>query len=94
MKRYGLLFLTLLLVFALAMGSIRQQQARHSREILEDALRRSAVSCYACEGFYPPNPDYLREHYGFVYDESRYVIHYQFTASNLMPDIAVMEVQP
>jgi len=94
MKRYGLLFLALLLVFALAMGSIGQQQGRHGREVLEDALRRSAVSCYACEGFYPPDIGYLRENYGFMYDESRYVIHYQFTASNLMPDIAVMEVQP
>ena len=34
---------------------------------------------------------YLQLHYGFTYDESRYRIHYQLTASNLMPDITVVE---
>ena len=60
----------------------------------EDALRRASVACYAAEGIYPPNLDYLREHYGIQIDETRYMVVYDVFASNLMPDITVLEQMP
>ena len=58
---------------------------------LEDAIRRSAVACYAAEGIYPPDLAYLEEHYGIQIDESRYTVYYDIFGSNLMPDITVLE---
>ena len=58
---------------------------------LEDALRRTAVACYAVEGFYPPDVDYMVQHYGLQYDEDSYRVHYEIFASNLMPEITVVE---
>jgi len=57
---------------------------------LELAVRRSAVACYAAEGIYPPTLDYLVEHYG-VQIEDQYIVYYDIFASNLMPDITVLE---
>ena len=49
------------------------------------------MACYAAEGFYPPNLDYLEEHYGVQIDKRHFVVHYTAIAENLMPDITVLE---
>ena len=84
---------TLALLLFLVLAVSRLEQGREEQDIrqLEEALRRSAVACFASEGMYPADVAYLCEHYGLTYDESRYVVHYQLTASNFMPDITVTE---
>ena len=57
---------------------------------LETAIRRSVVQCYVVEGTYPPNLDYLKEHYGITYDSERYYVDYTSIGSNLMPDITII----
>ena len=37
--------------------------------------------------------DYLKEHYGLTYDETRYIVNYEVMGSNLMPDVTVLEKQ-
>lgn len=70
----------------------RQQEA--GRLQLETAIRRSAAACYAAEGIYPPDLQYLKDHYGLQIDESRYRVYYEVFAHNLMPDITVLERVP
>ena len=83
-------------LIALAAGALlftRVISARTDAEVLslaEEGVRRAAVGCYALEGFYPRTLDYLVENYGVTADDSRYVISYQYVASNLMPDITVL----
>ena len=60
---------------------------------MEDTLRRAAVACYAAEGIYPPDISYLEEHYGIQIDKDRFAVYYDVFASNLMPDITVIEKQ-
>ncbi len=57
--------------------------------ILADAINRSAVQCYAIEGFYPPDIEYLEKNYGLVVDHDKYIISYSVFASNIMPQIEV-----
>ena len=57
----------------------------------EDSLRRAVVSCYALEGRYPPNVDYLQQQYGLQINEKKYIVHYEIFAENIMPDITVLE---
>ncbi len=57
---------------------------------LEDSIRKAAVACYASEGIYPPDTDYLKKHYGIQIDENLYQVHYDIFASNIMPDITVL----
>jgi len=58
---------------------------------LEESIRRAAVACYAAEGIYPPDTDYLAKHYGIQIDENLYQVHYEIFASNIMPDITVLK---
>ncbi len=90
-------FLSLLLLLAvlfLFIGGLNSVSARSDAEqlrSLEEAVRRNIVHCYTVNGFYPESLDYLMEHYPILYDDTRYSIHYQPVASNLMPDVTVME---
>lgn len=81
----------ILLCFATALNSLDSSQADESLEQLQTALRRGCVACYAAEGAYPPDLEYLKEHYGIQIDENRYTVHYMMIADNLMPDITVLE---
>lgn len=82
-----------LLAFATAVNGLDQDSKVESKHQLEQAIRRSCVACYAAEGVYPPDLDYLKEHYGLQIDEESYVVYYDIFAENLMPDITVLEVR-
>lgn len=85
--------LVILLGFAMAVNGLDQDSKAESKHQLEQAIRRGCVACYAAEGVYPPNLDYLKEHYGLQLDEENYVVYYDIFAENLMPDITVLEVK-
>lgn len=80
-----------LLLFLTGLSNLDRDSSEEGRQQLEDALRRAAVACYAAEGIYPPDLDYLKEHYGIQVDEEHYAVFYEVFASNLMPDITVLE---
>ncbi len=86
-----------ILVFALAMlwfisavNGLHRDSGDEGCRQLELALRRAAVACYAAEGVYPPTLEYITEHFG-VQIQDKYVVHYEIFASNLMPEITVLE---
>ena len=81
----------MLLCFLLAVKQLEQGIDVQGKQQLENALRRTAVACYASEGFYPPDVAYMVQHYGLQYDEDAYRVHYEIFASNLMPEITVVK---
>jgi len=83
--------LAVVLLFSTALSNLREGRNSEGRQHLEEAVRRSAVACYAAEGIYPPNLEYLEKHYGIQVDRERYTVIYEVFASNLMPDITVLE---
>ncbi|MCI8474347.1 MAG: hypothetical protein HFF07_03310 [Oscillospiraceae bacterium] len=83
-----------LVLFAGALDSLTVGRSAEDLRQLEEALRRGCVSCYAVEGRYPPDLEYLKEHYGLQVDEERYTVAYDIFAPNLMPDITVLERKP
>ena len=72
-----------------------RQAARVSDEeglrMAEQAVRQAAVSCYALEGAYPASYADLKQRSGVAVDEERYIIFYEIFASNIMPDVTVLE---
>lgn len=50
----------------------------------------AAVDCYAIEGSYPRNLDYLVEHYGVQVDTGKFVVNYEAAGANLLPYIEVV----
>ena len=80
-----------MLGFSQALRQVDDSRKAEGLRILEESVRRSAAACYATEGIYPPDVDYMKEHYGIQIDESRYLVRYEVFAENLMPDITVLE---
>ena len=82
------------IVFVSFIITLRMTEVNSSERWLQtkkDAVVKAVVSCYAIEGEYPPNIDYLREHYGLQVEDSRYRIHYVIFGSNMMPEIDVLK---
>lgn len=86
--------LVALAVFWIALTNLEGGQGEQRRIQQEESIRRGAVTCYAVEGIYPPDLDYLRQHYGLQVDEKHYDVFYEVFASNIMPDITVVEKEP
>lgn len=82
------------LAFSYATDALDKGRSEEAARRLTQAIRRDCVTCYATEGSYPQSLDYLKEHYGLQIDEDRYAVFYIPTASNLMPQITVLECRP
>ncbi len=105
-KKHGLargLVLTLAVFAALFGGAVAAfQKIGSSSENMEeqlvlDAVRRAALTCYAVEGAYPQSLEGLERGYGLAYNKDAYIVSYDAFASNIMPNIQVLrkgETQP
>ncbi len=56
---------------------------------IREAVQRSALQCYAVEGAYPPDLQYLEENYGLQVNEQDFYVTYEAFASNLPPAVRV-----
>ena len=93
-RRDWIKLLSIVLVLAAAVllvNRIDTAQDSAETDIVRDAVKNAALTCYAVEGAYPDSVEYLREHYHLAYDEDRYMITYDAFASNMIPDIYVTE---
>ena len=86
-----LIFIALIIAFVFLINNITGKGNGRELEIVRDAVKNAALTCYAVEGMYPDNLEYLREHYNLSYNEEKYHVFYDPLASNLMPTIKVAE---
>jgi hypothetical protein len=85
-----LIFILVIGFFVILTTMIAGKSKIEGVELTYESLRRAAVQCYALEGVYPTDLDYLKTHYGLRPDERKYAVYYEYIASNLMPDITVL----
>ena len=78
------------LVFLLGHCADRDLGEESAAAICE-AVRRSALQCYAVEGVYPPDLAYLEENYGLQVNTGDFHVTYEAFASNLPPMIRVTD---
>ena len=87
----------ILLLAVLIFGAFRtvsyldRSEQNSQTEMVDDAGKKAALTCYAVEGAYPGALDYLEENYGLSYDRNMYIVIYNAFASNLFPEIHVIE---
>lgn len=86
------LFVGIFLILLFGLSSAQEGSDQEGLRIVEESISRSIVSCYAIEGMYPQDVAYLQENYGLVIDESKYYVQYEVFASNIMPEVTVIEV--
>lgn len=84
-----LILIMLIVYFYMAVDNAHKKSDEEGHRILSDAIIRSAVQCYAIEGFYPPDIEYLENNYGLLVDHDKYFVSYRVFASNIIPDVDV-----
>jgi len=72
-------------------STYRENLSGSRTEEIRRSIERAAVQCYALEGHYPPNIEYLEENYGIKLNEDKYHYEYVVFASNIRPSINVIE---
>ena len=80
-----------LILAVLLTSRIGSVHTKEEAAMVKDAIRKATLTCYAVEGAYPDDMEYLREHYHLAYDEERFLVTYNAFASNRFPDIYVVE---
>lgn len=83
--------LAVLLCFFSGLSNLSQGKQEEDRLQLETAVRKAVVACYAAEGFYPPDLEYLQDQYGIQISNQKYTVVYHAFGANFMPDITVLE---
>ena len=78
--------------FLFGLNSVSETTVARQEESLENAINRDIIQCYALEGTFPPNLDYLVEHYGLTYDHDLFFVDYQTIGSNIMPDVTIVRL--
>lgn len=86
------LFLAIFAIFLTGLNSTQEESRQEGLRIVEESISRSIVTCYSIEGIYPDGLAHLQENYGLVIDESKYYVQYEVFASNIMPQVTVIEV--
>ena len=61
--------------------------------ILEESLMRAVVKNYAISGSYPESIAYIEENFAIHIDRSRFIVHYVIVASNIFPNITIIELE-
>lgn len=83
-------FIAMVLVLVFALSQVDKTSDGEQTRSLENAVLRATLTCYAVEGRYPTNVQYLQDNYGIVYNDDKYIVTIDAFASNLLPDIHVM----
>ena len=65
---------------------------REGLRMAEEAVNRAVVSCYSLEGVYPASYEDLKAKSGLAIDEEKYAVFYDIFASNIRPDVTVIEL--
>ena len=86
-----LLLIIVLGVFVAFSGSFAKTNLSYEKDLLQKALERSITQCYALEGTYPSNLEYLEEHYGLTYNKDHFYVDYTYIGGNLRPDVTIIE---
>ena len=60
-----------------------------SAAAIREAVQRSALQCYAVEGAYPSDLQYLEDNYGLQVNKQDFYVTYDAFASNLPPTVRV-----
>ena len=85
----ALIIILLIIYMYISVDNAKKKSDEESFNILSEAIIRSAVQCYAIEGFYPPDIEYLENNYGLLVDHDKYVVSYSIFASNIIPEVEV-----
>lgn len=85
----AVLCVALLSLLILAVYKFNELSIEQDRQLTYAAIRKATVQCYADEGRYPTELDYLIENYNLNIDTETFSVSYDCAAANVSPNISV-----
>ena len=85
-----------LIIMAMILFGLRQTEEANRAEgvrLLEESILRAVIHSYAVSGHYPESLQYIVENFGIHIDETRFLVHYDIFATNILPEILVFELR-
>lgn len=91
--KYLLPLLILVIVFYLFKinSDLNFKYSERDKDEERNRIMAYSIQCYATEGIYPPSLEYLEKRYGLRLKKNIYAYFYDSFASNLRPDIKILE---
>jgi len=86
-----ILFLFIFIFMIVGISSIEDKSKEEEMNIVKDSINKAIVTCYAVEGKYPKDFDYLVKNYGVHINENKYKVDYEIFASNILPNVTIIE---
>ncbi|MBQ7564323.1 MAG: hypothetical protein IJT16_10075 [Lachnospiraceae bacterium] len=84
-------FAVVIVVFLLGINAVSGSKMTDDKSLLEKAVTKDIVHCYAVEGVYPPSLSYIENNYGLTYDHKKFIVSYESIGSNIMPSVMIIE---
>lgn len=86
-----IIFAVIMTMFIIAVSFIAKRDYMDSKEVLNDAIKRDVIHCFAVEGHYPESVGYMEENYGLIYDQNKYIVDYTLEGDNIYPTVVIIE---
>ena len=84
-------FVTVLLLNLMgSLSAFSSDNAGHQAQLTAELIDKAMVQCYALEGSYPPNLEYLADNYGLMLYNERFIYYFEPIASNIKPVVQVI----
>ncbi len=84
-------FVAVFVVFVVGVNGAAASQQGEALRVAKDSISRAVISYYAINGNYPESYEALKSAYNLRINEEKYAVFYDIFASNIMPDITVIE---
>ena len=85
-----LFFAALAAVLFITVSNSDKGYEQERQRVAETALRSAVINCFAIEGMYPPDVQYMKDNYGLAIDEKIFIIHYEYEGDTLMPHFMIV----
>ena len=79
------IFAAIIGVFIYGVNTTAQRADSENYKNTKANINRAIVACYAVEGKYPQDIQYLEKNYGLQIDHSKYAVDLQVIGENVMP---------
>ena len=86
------LFFGILMFFLVSLKNVSSDIDDNELVTLRKSIDRAIVNCYAIEGAYPENIEYIEDNYGVVIDHEKFFVVYNILGPNVRPDVMVAPI--
>ncbi len=86
----SIIFISIVVWMIIGVNSASASKDIEQLKATKKSISNAVILCYSIEGEYPSSLEYLEENYGIKVDNDRYVVRYNSFASNIMPEITVL----